>query len=198
MRVFLALFLLITVGCGRQVIEAGGSSLPVSSSLNAEHVAIQTDLKMNFVSFLASCEMFPDSKKICEANLKELRSVTYTDEFKKDDGTKDNNTVGRCTVYDNVMRYVQFLKGYAKPGTLTALFLSHHEMAHCLLDQGHAPEKTIHVMAPALLSEDTYKNNYSALIFEVFKIKFSDSKFSLDGSIEYDVHADGTETVRRK
>jgi len=205
MRAFFVSFAFLLNSCGAPP-KPKPAFVPETNphtSLDYSHVKIDPALKPAFVNFLAQCEIFPKSKKLCEANLRELRSVVYADKFFKENKTEDTEVIGRCTVWSDHRRYMEIKKGFSDPNSFTSNFLMVHEAAHCLLDQGHAPENSVRVMAPNLLSEEQYKDNYTTLVDEVFKVSFPNAarfKFYSPG-IEvtiYDMYKDGSEKIRKQ
>lgn len=174
-----------------------------NTSLDYSHVEIDPELKPAFVNFLAQCETFPESKQLCEPNLRELRSVVYVDKFLEEDGTEDTEVVGRCIVWSDHRRYMEIQRGFSPPSSFTSNFLMVHEAAHCLLDQGHAPADSGRVMAPNILDEQEYKDNYATLVDEVFRISFpwdDGLKFHSPGvtAIVYEMYRDGSEKIRKR
>lgn len=167
MRIITALTAsLFLVACGSQNVPL--SKIPISE-INLDHVLIESEIRVSVENFLGYCKYFPEATETCLNNLKNLKSVTYTDSFLSNDNKENVNIVGRCTIKSNGERDIQILKNYASPTSLSYAALVNHELGHCLLNRGHAPKGSLRIMAPQMLRESEYGANWSAMLDDLFK-----------------------------
>jgi hypothetical protein len=150
--------------CGTQTIE-GTSDRPVppNQNISIDHMLVEPELRPSVLNAISLCERFGgNSAEKCRKFLPMLKSVLYVEKIEKD-------VVGRCTIWSNGRREVIIKKNAVEQGSISEFFLVMHEVAgHCLTEQDHAPRESLRVMAPSMLSEYDYANNYTTLVKDLF------------------------------
>lgn len=160
---------------------------------------VASELKPDYDYFMQTCKDF-GKNELCKKNKQKLRTVKIVDSLP--DSKSGGKVAGLCTVYGTGVRKVEILKDIAKPNSYTHKGLVFHELAHCLLDYGHAPESSQRIMAPALLWEEVYKLNWSSLVEDLFKnpIQWNASLSLTEGPLDdmiWEIHTDGSEHFRK-
>jgi hypothetical protein len=182
---------LFLVGCGN-AIDA------ITPKINTE---IDEELKADFNYFMDSCSSYPDNKKLCDKNKQLLESVKLVDNLRNSKtGTK---VVGLCTIDSTGKRTVKILNNAVEQNSYAHKGLMAHELAHCLLDYGHAARSSLRIMAPSLLQEQDYKANWTSLVQDLFTNPVSlYESLALQGDFDpiedmvWEIHADGSEHLR--
>lgn len=161
MRYAIALLSLAFVACGRQDNHAPGPTFdPKPNPVGGDE-----DLKAYLNRYYLDASRF-ESKHVY-ANI--VKTMKFVDKFDKP------NVVGRCWISTLSGRPVQdsgeieilrhTWENFDEPSRMGLMY---HELTHCAQGRDHDPENSKTIMAPAMLSSDTYEFYWYDLIKQLF------------------------------
>lgn len=150
------------------VTNSAFRTTPVGNLKDFGHVRVDPLLSPMFLEFLAECEKHESVEHICFENLAALRSI----QLAPDEVFQKPSTIGFCMITGHGSRLISIRRSTAIPDSVSLRTLVFHELGHCLLDSGHSPENSPHIMNPFILPDSFSKDNWHRLVKELFECQY--------------------------
>lgn len=163
-RILASLFIAVT-SCGQAIPAKPITKQPTNPEYEFTNIDIADGLRAPLIEYLALCGHF-GFQAMCDHNLSKIKSVLFVETF------DESLVVGKCSIFSNGDRTIAIKLSAYQYSSYTTNALFKHEAHHCLMNSGHAPAGTAHLMAPTLLPEDYMKATWASLIVSLFQVRY--------------------------